>query len=268
MEYPRLRSYFNLAVTLLSLTGIFILYSNSQQLKILYEISNRSSENLMLPPKFSFVIWGIIYVTFLFYSLYQLLPSQIENPRLRRTETYINYSIVLNFLWLIFMSVGLPFLSYLLLWLMLGLALLNLFIYGIPHSTRPLVEQIIFAAFAIYTGWLIVLIIPFTTDLLLLTSWRGEPLSPTLFVMLLYILAAVVCYSSYRELHHLWIIAPLIWIYIGYAIKFSGILSWSATVLAIASLTFFVLRLVQSIKIREMNTVFPRTRRSPIADIY
>ena len=47
------------------------------------EISDRF-EVYLIPAGYVFSIWGLIYLWLAVYSIYQALPAQRENPRLRR----------------------------------------------------------------------------------------------------------------------------------------------------------------------------------------
>lgn len=244
------RPIYNLVSTLLSLIGITLISSGIFNLDTPAEILNRSPENLTFPPSFTFSIWGLLYFGFLLYSIYQLLPAQKDNARIKRTEAYISLSILLNFAWVLLNGVGLVILPYVTLWMMLLISLFLLFSYGVPNITRPLPERIIYALFAMYSGWLTVIIIPFTTDLLLQTTgWRGEPLSPTLIAIGVYAFAVIIVLSAYRELKHTWFLFPLVWTLIGLSLKFSGTLAWASGSLALLVAIFFIYKLVQSIHV-------------------
>jgi hypothetical protein len=246
MENSRLIRIYNLISTLLSLTGIILISSNIFDLKAPNMFSHPSPDNLTLPPGFSFSIWGVLYFGFLLYSIYQFLPGQLDNPRITRTETYITYSIFLNFAWVLSTGISLTILPYIVQWIMLALSLFILFSYGTPNASRPLTERIIYGIFAMYAGWLTVGIVPFTTDLLLQTGWRGEPLTPTLVAIIVYVLTAILVLVAYRELKHTWYIFPLIWLLLSLSVKFSGTLAWTAGSLAVLVSIFFVFKLVQS----------------------
>jgi len=236
----------------LSLTGIILIAIGAFNLETPAEILDRSPENLTFPPGFTFSIWGLIYFGFLLYSIYQLLPAQQDNPRIKRTESYITLSILLNFAWILFNGMGLIILPYIILWMMLLISMFLLFSYGLPQSTRPLTERIIYGLFAIYSGWLTIVVIPFTTDLLLQTGWSVEFLTPTLITIAVYLFATLIILSAYRELKHTWFIFPLVWTLIGLSIKFSGTLdtlAWTTGSLALFVAVFFIYKLVQSVHV-------------------
>ncbi|HEY5824839.1 MAG TPA: hypothetical protein VIT44_10760 [Cyclobacteriaceae bacterium] len=250
METSSVRPVYNLVSTLLSLTGIILLSIGTFDLHTPAEILSRSPENLTFPPGFTFSIWGLIYFGFLLYSIYQLLPAQQDNPRIKRTESYITLSILLNFAWVLFCGTGMIVLPYIILWMMFLISIFLLFSYGVPQTTRPLTERIIYALFAIYSGWLMVILFPFTTDLILQTEWSVEPLAPSLITIGVYFFATLIVLFAFRELKHTWFIFPLIWTLIGLSIKFSetmATMAWTTGSLALFVAIFFIYKLVQSV---------------------
>ena len=63
------------------------------------EISDRF-DVFFLPAGYAFSIWGLIYLALIAYSIYQVLPSQRDNPRLRQTGWLYVLSCVANIAWL------------------------------------------------------------------------------------------------------------------------------------------------------------------------
>ena len=52
------------------------------------EISDRFKV-YFVPAGYVFSIWGLIYIGLIAYAVYQALPSQRENPRLRKTGSHV-----------------------------------------------------------------------------------------------------------------------------------------------------------------------------------
>jgi hypothetical protein len=63
------------------------------------EIADRF-DILFIPAGYAFSIWGVIYLGLIAFTLYQALPSQRENPRLRRIGLWFAASCVANVAWL------------------------------------------------------------------------------------------------------------------------------------------------------------------------
>ena len=54
-----------------------------------------------VPAGYVFSIWGLIYVGLILYTIYQALPAQREEPRLRSTGYLFALSCLANVAWLI-----------------------------------------------------------------------------------------------------------------------------------------------------------------------
>src|SRR5512136_2836448 len=55
-----------------------------------------------VPAGYVFSIWGLIYIGLIAYAVFQALPAQRENPRLRRTGYLAAASGLANIVWLFF----------------------------------------------------------------------------------------------------------------------------------------------------------------------
>ncbi|MFN8373992.1 MAG: TspO/MBR family protein [Anaerolineae bacterium] len=63
------------------------------------EIANRFPI-FFLPANFTFSIWGVIYLGLLAFTVYQALPSQRENPVLRRIGYWFFLTCLMNCAWI------------------------------------------------------------------------------------------------------------------------------------------------------------------------
>ena len=84
-----------------------------------------------VPAGYVFSIWFLIYVGLLCYGVYQALPAQKENPRLRRAAAPFVVSSVVNIAWLFFWHYGLFTLT--------AIAMVSLLVKldpGLPESGR------------------------------------------------------------------------------------------------------------------------------------
>jgi len=66
----------------------------------------RSLPTPVLPAGWTFAIWGPIYLAFLGYAVYQLLPAQRTRAVHRATGWWLAVSAVLNMAWIIAFSAG------------------------------------------------------------------------------------------------------------------------------------------------------------------
>jgi len=63
------------------------------------EISDRFKV-FFVPAGYVFSIWGLIYLGLIAFAIYQALPSQRENPALRRIGYWFAMSCAVNIVWL------------------------------------------------------------------------------------------------------------------------------------------------------------------------
>jgi translocator protein len=118
------------------------------------EISN-SFPIVITPPGFVFAIWGIIYSGLIGYSIYQLLPAQADNPRLRAIAPWFLWNGISNTVWLLLWHYGFHALTFA---AMLGvLATLVVIYLKLRSSAAPLSERLLVQGpFSIYLGWILV----------------------------------------------------------------------------------------------------------------
>src|SRR4030042_4643055 len=63
------------------------------------EISDRFKV-YFVPAGYVFSIWGLIYLGLIVFAIFQALPSQRENPRLRSTSWWVSLSGLANIAWI------------------------------------------------------------------------------------------------------------------------------------------------------------------------
>jgi hypothetical protein len=65
------------------------------------DIGTRSAASpaLFTPPNFTFAIWGVIFVATVGYAIYQALPGNLANPRLRRIGWWTALAMATNTAW-------------------------------------------------------------------------------------------------------------------------------------------------------------------------
>ncbi len=144
------------------------------------EISNRFPL-LITPPGYVFGIWGVIYTGLIGYAIYQALPAQRGNPRLRRVAWPFVISCAANVTWLLLWHYNYFGLT---LGAMVGilLALITIdlrlgHVRGSPLAERLLVRL----PFSLYLGWISVATIVNATVALASVGWDGAGVSPELW---------------------------------------------------------------------------------------
>lgn len=141
------------------------------------EISDRFPLKIT-PPGYVFGIWGVIYTGMLGYAIYQALPSQRDNPRMRKIGWLFVLSCVANVGWILLWHYNKPKLT-------LG-AMVGILLSLIAINTRlgkplqgPLGERLLAKLpFSIYLGWISVATLVNVSVALYDAGWDGLGLDP------------------------------------------------------------------------------------------
>jgi len=205
------------------------------------EISDRF-EVYFVPAGYVFSIWGLIYLGLIAYAVYQALPSQRDNPRLRGVGYLVPLSCAANIAWIFLWHYEaflwtLPAMFALLILLIAVYLRLGTGRNEVPDGERWTVQ----APFSLYLGWITVATVANVTAVLDYVGWGGWGLSPELWmvVMLLVTLALASAMSLTRgDVAYMLV---LIWALVGIAVKFPGAPLVSAAAWAVAALVAVVM---------------------------
>ena len=187
------------------------------------EISDRF-QVYFVPAGYVFSIWGLIYIGLIAYAVFQALPSQRENSRLRATGYLVALSGLANIVWIFLWHYGQFPLTLLAMLSLLGL-LINIYVrLGIGITKVSTAENwAVRIPFSVYLGWITVATVANITDLLYYLNWNGLGISPE--VWFLVVLAAVIVISGLVSLTRRDIAYNLVilWALVGIAVKHSSI---------------------------------------------
>jgi translocator protein len=145
------------------------------------------------PAGYAFSIWGLIYLGLTGFVVYQALPSQRDNPMLRRVGYLFALTSVLNAAWLFAWHYGYYILSVV---LMLGLLATLLAIYvrldlGLPAAKRRLDFRnwadrwLVHIPFSLYTAWITVATVANVAGTLVYYEWGGWGISEPLWSVIM-----------------------------------------------------------------------------------
>jgi len=187
------------------------------------EISDRF-QVYFVPVGYVFSIWGLIYLGLIVYAVFQALPAQRENPRLRATGWWISLGGLANIAWIFlwhYEQFPLTLIA------MLGLLATLLITYlrlGSGRTPAPFSERLaVRLPFSIYLGWITVATAANVTSLLDYLQWDRFGLSPELWMGI--VLAAVAGIAvlmnfSRRDLAYALV---LLWALAGIAVKHADV---------------------------------------------
>jgi len=186
------------------------------------EVSDRF-EVYFVPAGYVFSIWGLIYVALAAFAVYQALPSQRDNPRLRGIGYLFAFSAVANVGWLFFWHYELFTLTIV---AMVTLLLLLIAIYlrlGIGRTSVPASEKwFVRLPFSIYLGWVTVATIANATSLLDFLNWGGWGISPEAWTVIMLAVATGLTAAVTFTRGDLAYGAVIVWAFAGIAVKHTG----------------------------------------------
>jgi hypothetical protein len=183
------------------------------------EISDRF-DIYFVPAGYVFSIWSLIYLGLIAYAIFQALPAQKENPRLRSIGYLFILSCLANIIWLFLWHYEV-FLFTLVAMLILLLSLIAIYLrldVGRAQVSRG-EKWCVHIPFSIYLGWITVATIANATQLLYFLGWNGWGISPEIWAVIM--LAAGVIISAAMSLSRADIAYSLVlvWAYVGIAVE-------------------------------------------------
>ena len=200
------------------------------------EISDRF-DVYFTPAGYVFSIWGLIYLGLIAYAVYQALPAQRENPRLRRIGWWVVIGSLANTAWIFLwhyevFPLTLPVMLVLLLTLIV--IYLSLGINRVKVSTAE--RLAVHVPFSIYLGWITVATVANITAFLVRIGWNRFGLSQELWMIIISLLAAVIGFAATVKRKDLAYGLVLVFAYIGILAKrlsAVGLVSGSGVITAV-----------------------------------
>ena len=207
------------------------------------EISDRF-EVYFVPAGYVFSIWGLIYLWLIAYSIYQALPAQRENPRLRRMGYLYVGSAVANVAWLFLWHYELFPLTIVAMLALLGLLIAIYVRLGAGRTRASAAETwAVRVAFSIYLGWITVATVANATSLLDYLDWGGWGIAPEVWAVIMLVAATAIAVGVSLTRGDVAYIAVIVWAFAGIALKHAAapLVSVTAWVMAaIAALSLAV----------------------------
>lgn len=186
------------------------------------EISDRF-QVYFVPAGYVFSIWGLIYLGLLGFAIYQALPAQRDNPRLRRIGYLFALSCVANVVWLFLWHYELFPLT---LVAMVALLLLLIAVYlrlDIGRARVSTAERwLVHVPFSIYLGWITVATIANVTALLDYLNWSGWGISPVAWAVIMLFAGLIIASAVSLTRGDVAYMLVIMWAFAGIAVKHAG----------------------------------------------
>jgi hypothetical protein len=183
------------------------------------EISDRF-QVYFVPAGYVFSIWGLIYLALLAFTVYQALPAQRQNPRLRRAGYPFALSCVANVAWLFLWHYEIFALTVVAM-LALLLPLIATYLRLEAGRTRvPTAEKwLAHVPFSIYLGWITVATIANATSFLDYLNWGGWGISPEAWTVIMLAAGAAIATAVGLTRGDVAYMLVIVWAFAGIAVK-------------------------------------------------
>jgi hypothetical protein len=177
-----------------------------------------------VPAGYVFAIWGVIYIGLIAFAIFQALPSQRENPRLRAAGWWIALGGLANIAWIFLWHYEQFPLTLIAMLVLLGTLIIIYLGLDIGRSTVSKVET--WAArvpFSIYLGWITVATVANVTSLLYFLNWDGFGIAPEVWmwiVLAVVLVIAALMNFSRRDIAYT---AVILWALAGISVKHADV---------------------------------------------
>jgi len=177
-----------------------------------------------VPAGYVFSIWGLIYLGLIAFAIFQALPSQRENPRLRATGWWVSLGGLANIAWIFLWHYEQFPLTVIAMLVLLGSLIVTYVRLEISRSAVSMAEK--WAArlpFSIYLGWITVATVANITDLLDYVKWDRFGIAPEIWMGI--VLAAVLVIAVLMNINRRDIAYGLVilWALAGISIKHADV---------------------------------------------
>ena len=211
------------------------------------EISDRFKV-FFVPAGYVFSIWGVIYIGWIAFVIYQALPAQKENPRLRRLGYLFAISNLFNAAWLFCWHYNLFGLSVIVMLGLLGLLIAGYLALNAGRAGGTAAERwCVDIPFGVYLGWISVAAIANITDYLYFIKWDGFGIAPQAWAVIMLIVASLLGLLMALRRQDAAYLLVFVWAFAGIAVKQAGVppvaySAWTAAGLALVLAVWSMIR--------------------------
>jgi benzodiazapine receptor len=242
-----IRQLANLATVLLALTVNVLASTLPLNGQNTGEISDRF-QVYFVPAGYVFSIWGLIYIGWIAFTIFQFQSSQKESPRLRRLGYLFALSNLANAAWLFCWHYNQFGLSVIVMLILLGLLIASYLILDVNRAPVKGTEYwSVDVMFSVYLGWITVATVANITDWLYFIGWDGFGIPAQTWAIIMLAVASLLGLAMALTRRDVGYLAVLVWAFIGIAVKQTGaplvVLSvWVAAGLMLALAVFSLIR--------------------------
>jgi hypothetical protein len=214
-----MRQYVNLLSVILALTVNILASTLPLNGQNTGEISDQF-QVYFVPAGYVFSIWGLIYIGWIAFTIYQLQPSQKKNERLRRLGYLFALSNVANAAWLFCWHYNQFGLSVIVMLALLGLLIASYLRLNVNRSpVQPIEYWSVDVLFSVYLGWITVATVANITDWLYFVEWNGFGIPAQIWAVIMLAIASLLGLAMAILRRDVGYLAVLVWAFVGIAVK-------------------------------------------------
>lgn len=147
----------------------------------------------VVPAGYAFSIWNLIFALSLGYAVYQALPSQRDNPLLRRVGWFSASAFLATTLWMLVFQRSLFVLSVaVMLWLLASLIGVVAMTHSPPVKFSRAERWLVHGTFSIFLGWITVATIANVAQTLTAFGWDGWGVGASTWGVVMLVAAGVI----------------------------------------------------------------------------
>ncbi len=186
---------------------------------------------LVTPAGYVFAIWGVIYLGLAGYAVWQSLPAQADNPRVRALVLPVSIGNVANLVWILLWHTLLIGASLVAMLVLLGSLMVVYLRLRAPTRRRApasisLGERVwARGTFSVYLGWITVATVANVTIALYDAGWDGGFVPAQVWAAITLVVATVLGGRMLRRFDDGGYAAVLVWAFVGIVLA-----QWGATV--------------------------------------
>ncbi|HWQ83421.1 MAG TPA: hypothetical protein VN363_02580 [Anaerolineales bacterium] len=187
------------------------------------EISDRF-EVYFVPAGYVFSIWGLIYIGLIAFTIFQAMPSQRQNPRMRATGWWVSLGGLANIAWIFLWHYEIFPLTILAMAALLITLIITYLRLGIGRTQVSTAEK--WAArvpVSIYLGWITVATVANMTSLLDFLQWDGFGLAPEIWMVIMLAVVLVLTGLMIFTRRDVAYSLVILWALVGIALKHAAV---------------------------------------------
>jgi hypothetical protein len=183
------------------------------------EISNRIPI-LFVPENYVFSIWGVIYMLLIGFGIYQALPSQRENPLLKKIGYWFVLSCGANAIWLVLFHYNLFALSMVTMVILLVSLIMIYTRIEVGQKALTLKEKwLIHIPFSTYLGWITVATVANASYVLYDAGWDRFGISNEVWATLMIVIATSIVLTIVATRSDIAYVSVIVWAFAGIFVK-------------------------------------------------